>query len=702
MSRLNRALAIVMGALSIAVMRASAQSPPPVDTSSHSLPTVMVTADRRLGILGTQTAIVDRVSSADLNRQPVQHLTDALHNIPGVVVLHGGSMGDQPRLIMRGFYGGGETEYAAVLLDGVPLGALSSGVVSWDVIPVPAVREIEVVRGSSSALYGDAAVGGVINILTISGVPTPLRWRITGGSYGTVDGSAAWSGPVGKRTASLFGSRRHTDGYRDHEASDVGALGGSIDLHRSSGSSVALSGLYHGNDGDDPGPLSGDLLASSPRASSPFFRFDHRTSHLGRATLSGWNDIGTASRFSGYLSGETVTADATRTLQLSPDFSDTRARSTRERRLLGSMQLETESLPTPWPQRFSAGMDLSLGHLGSDYRPVLMGGATEYAASPQPGGVDVSGSGTRTAAGWFASWEHRLATPVRFAMAGRFDEVRDAYRATLPAPLERRTVTHRAFSPKLGLNVSYLNTARQVGNVYVSTSRSFKVATLDQLFDQRPIPIPVPPYSVSVSNPELRPQQGTAVEAGLIQRAMTGAGLTLEGTLAIYRQEMRDELDFDVAQFRYINVGRSLHRGLEIGARLESEGGSNAFVNLARQSVLARNGANAGRQLKAVPRQVITSGVATRLPAWLQGSLTFSDIRGAFLDDANARRLPSYTRVDTRVASTGRSVRFSVDVLNIFNRSLVSTGFPDPSGTDVVYYQPAASRVVMFGVMSTW
>src|SRR5258705_7919313 len=576
---------MVMGALTIAVTRASAQSPPAVDTLSHSLPTVMVTADRRLGILGTQTGMVDRVSSEEINRQPVQHLTDALPNIPGVVVLHGGSLGDQPRLIMRGFYGGGETEYAAVLLDGVPLGALSTGVVSWDVIPLPAVREIEVVRGSSSALYGDAAVGGVINILTISGSPTPLRWRIAGGEYGTVDGSAAWSGLVGKRTASLFGSRRHSDGYRDREASDVGALGGSIDLHHSSGSSLALSALYHGNDGDDPGPLSGDLLASSPRASSPFFRFDHRASHLGRVTLNGWNAIGTASRFSGYLSGETVTADATRTLQLAPDFGDTRTRSTRERRFLGSMQLETECLPTPWPQRFSVGMDLSLGHLGSDYRPVLMGGPAEYAASPQPGEVDVSGKGTRTGTGWFAHWEHRLATPVRFVMAGRFDEVRDAYRATLPAPLARTTVTHRAFSPKLGLNVSYLNSARQVGNVYVSTSRSFKVATLDQLFDQRPIPIPVPPYSVSVSNPELRPQRGTAVEAGLIQRAMTGTGLTLEGTLAIYRQEMRDELDFDVAQFRYIKVVRSLPRDVEIGKDLDTENASNSFLNYTGHNV---------------------------------------------------------------------------------------------------------------------
>src|SRR5258705_13970168 len=140
---------MVMGALTIAVTRASAQSPPAVDTLSHSLPTVMVTADRRLGILGTQTGMVDRVSSEDINRQPVEHLTEALPNIPGVVVLHGGSLGDQPWLIMRGFYGGGETEYAAALLDGVPLDALSTGVVTWDVSPLPAALEVGVMVGGS-------------------------------------------------------------------------------------------------------------------------------------------------------------------------------------------------------------------------------------------------------------------------------------------------------------------------------------------------------------------------------------------------------------------------------------------------------------------------------------------------------------------------------------------------------------------------
>src|SRR5687767_2091590 len=256
-----------------------AQAPSAPDTAAHALSSVIVTADRVSGILGTQTAMASRLSAEALQTQPIQRVSESLQNIPGLIVIPTGGMGEQPRLIMRGFYGGGETEYAAVLLDGVPLGALSSGVVNWDIIPLSAVRAIEVVRGPSSALYGDAAVGGVINIQT-AGEPGPTRWRIAAGNYGTVDGNAAWSGEIGARSASLFGGRRHSSGYRAHEGGDASTLGGSIDFHRSSSALFRLSGLYHDTDYDDPGPLPEILLADSRRTSLPFFRFDERAERM--------------------------------------------------------------------------------------------------------------------------------------------------------------------------------------------------------------------------------------------------------------------------------------------------------------------------------------------------------------------------------------------------------------------------------------
>jgi outer membrane receptor protein involved in Fe transport len=77
-------------------------------------------------------------------------------------------------------------------------------------------------------------------------------------------------------------------------------------------------------------------------------------------------------------------------------------------------------------------------------------------------------------------------------------------------------------------------------------------------------------------------------------------------------------------------------------------------------------------------------------------------MRGAFLDDANQRRLPSYTRVDARLSTTARALRFNLDLINALDRKLVSTGFPDPSGTDLVYYLPSAGRILQLGVGSAF
>lgn len=687
--------------LTIVAPTVVAQTPPVTDSSGHTLPSVVVTADRQPGVLGTHTGMVNRLSGDALSRMPLQRLTDGLRTIPGLIVLNGGSMGDQPRLVIRGFYGGGETDYAAVLMDGVPLTSLSATMVNWDIIPIVAVRAIEVMPGSSSSLYGDAALGGVINIITTASIQSPARWLLTTGQYGTVDGSGAWTGSQGERQASLFGGYRHADGFRAHERSELNSIGGSADLYRSARGSLSLSVLDHGRKFDDPGPLPDSVFQKSLRVSVPFYRFDQTAEQLRRISLHGSARINDASSFSGNVTGENLSGDVVRTLQLSPEFADTKARRTVARRLLSSAQVSTDLPAMPWPQRLLFGTDISIGDLSSEYRPLLTGDVTNYAApSVTAGDVDASGRGGRDAAAAFIHWENLVSSRLRLVAGGRMDWIRDEYRSAVPAQLPRLRSDSRSFSPKLGLNFGYLESARQNGHAYLSFSRSFKAPSLDQLFDQRPIPIPTPPFSVTVSNPDLRPQHGSSVEAGVIHRAAIGAS-TVEMTGALYRQEMRDELDFDLAQFHYVNVSRSEHKGIELGARVNAAAGTSMFASLTRQSVLATNGANAGRQLKAIPRQTFSAGV-TGGPPRLQGSLSVSDMRGAFLDDANQRRLPAYTRVDARLSTTAGALRFNLDLMNALDRRLVSTGFPDPSGTDLVYYLPSSGRVIQLGVGSAW
>jgi outer membrane receptor protein involved in Fe transport len=254
---------------------------------------------------------------------------------------------------------------------------------------------------------------------------------------------------------------------------------------------------------------------------------------------------------------------------------------------------------------------------------------------------------------------------------------------------------HFAFSPRVGLNVEYVGNDEFAGHAYVTAGRSFKAPTLDQLFDRRLLPVAVP--GITTSNALLEPQHGISLEAGVYQRATAGS-LSALLSLSVYRIDMRDELDFDVQTLRYLNIGRSRHRGVEAGITVNGPGTSAAFLTWTHQDAVARSGESPGRQLKAIPRHFTTAGLSGSPAAGLEAALLLSHARGIFLDDANTIPLPAYTRVDVRVGREVGGVEVTLDVRNILDASYSTTGFPDPSGSPELYYRPAAGRTFELGV----
>ena len=90
----------------------------------------------------------------------------------GFALLQLDGIGYDVQPIVRGFYGGGEAEYVLLMVDGQPINVLETGLVNWDQIPLAAIESIKILRGRASSLYGDAAIGGVINIVTDSDAPS--------------------------------------------------------------------------------------------------------------------------------------------------------------------------------------------------------------------------------------------------------------------------------------------------------------------------------------------------------------------------------------------------------------------------------------------------------------------------------------------------------------------------------------------------
>jgi len=130
------------------------------------LQTVVVTAAGFEQSVQDAPASITVVPREELAKRAYPDVTEALKDIPGVVVTGGGSSSD---ISIRGMSSG----YTMILVDGVrqntretrPNGD-NSGIEQGWLPPLEAIERIEVIRGPMSSLYGSDAMGGVVNIIT--------------------------------------------------------------------------------------------------------------------------------------------------------------------------------------------------------------------------------------------------------------------------------------------------------------------------------------------------------------------------------------------------------------------------------------------------------------------------------------------------------------------------------------------------------
>jgi vitamin B12 transporter len=135
-------------------------------------------------------------------------VADLLREVPGLALARSGGLGGLTSLFVRG----GESDYAKVLVDGIPLNQ-PGGAVDLSFLSTTGVERIEVVRGPQSALYGSDAVSSVVQIFTRRGSgerPIGFDGFIQGGSFNTYTGGAGVNGTLGDFSYNLEGSRLET------------------------------------------------------------------------------------------------------------------------------------------------------------------------------------------------------------------------------------------------------------------------------------------------------------------------------------------------------------------------------------------------------------------------------------------------------------------------------------------------------------
>ena len=142
-------------------------------------------------------APVDILTRTDIDRGQQTWLTPLLATVPGVAFSQLGPEGGTTSL----FLDGGNSNYARVMIDGVPEDVSLPGIsIDLSDYGTESVDKVEVVHGASSALYGSDAMTGVIDILTHRGTTTTPQLVLEGqgGTFGTGAGSAQLSAMAGQ------------------------------------------------------------------------------------------------------------------------------------------------------------------------------------------------------------------------------------------------------------------------------------------------------------------------------------------------------------------------------------------------------------------------------------------------------------------------------------------------------------------------
>ena len=271
MRRLFFTLALVAGG-----SRAHAQQPPPRPRTVQDSVAKADSLRRRAQDLNAITIVaspVDRSQpaglthvTAEIMRQTPAHNTWDLLRLTAGIEVHdqGQGPGFASDASMRGFSSDHSTDLA-LWIDGVPVNepvnGHAEGYNDWSLLFPASVRDIDVIKGPTSALFGNFALAGVVNVRTLERFKGS-EVSASVGSFGRSDATVLSGFDHGDRGGGVFGLHaEHEKGFRPNAGFNL--LQGHGRFVHELGSGVSIDGgveLY-GADWNSAGFLSDEEFA---------------------------------------------------------------------------------------------------------------------------------------------------------------------------------------------------------------------------------------------------------------------------------------------------------------------------------------------------------------------------------------------------------------------------------------------------------
>ena len=200
-----------------------------------------------------------RVSPTVIQQTPASDAYDLLRQTAGLEVHEQGQgPGFASDASIRGFSSDHSTDIA-LWVDGVPnnepINGHAEGYNDWNLLFPEAIDGIDLLKGPTSALYGNFAFSGTVNVQTLERKEGTTLW-LDPGSYGLIDGGILTGYDHGANGA-VFGIRGvHDDGWRPNSKYNLGQAHARIVQQLSPSATLDAGAELYSTHWDSPGFLS--------------------------------------------------------------------------------------------------------------------------------------------------------------------------------------------------------------------------------------------------------------------------------------------------------------------------------------------------------------------------------------------------------------------------------------------------------------
>ena len=196
--------------------------------------TVTVTPTRSAKRLGEIPVSANIVEKETIRQSPAVVADDVLRQVSTFSLFRrSSSLSSHPTaqgVSLRGLGPSGVSR-TLVLVDGVPFNDPFGGWVYWTRVPLESVNRIEVIDGSSSSLYGNYGMGGVINIISSSPARRSVEFKTQYGNHNTPKAEFFASDVWGKLGVAIDGSAFDTDGFPIVIANERGIIDNNAEVN---------------------------------------------------------------------------------------------------------------------------------------------------------------------------------------------------------------------------------------------------------------------------------------------------------------------------------------------------------------------------------------------------------------------------------------------------------------------------------------